>query len=39
MTGGDGTAGAFAAAFAILSQASEVPSSAEGRGFAQELIV
>lgn len=39
MTGGDGAAGTYAAAFAILSRASEVPSSAEQRGYAQELIV
>jgi hypothetical protein len=39
LTGGDGTAGTFASATAILSQASEVPASAEARGFAQELIV
>lgn len=39
LTGGDGAAGTFATAVAILSEASEVPSSAEARGFAQELIV
>ena len=39
LTGGDGTAGTCAAAVAIFSQASEVPSTADGRGFAQELIV
>jgi hypothetical protein len=39
MTGGDGTAGTYATAIAILSDAEESPSSAEGRGFAQELIV
>jgi hypothetical protein len=39
LTGGDGTAGAFASAIAILSDASEVPSSVEARGYAQELIV
>lgn len=39
LTGGDGAAGTYAAAFAILSHASEVPASAEARGFAQELIV
>ena len=39
LTGGNGTAGSYAAAVAILSQASEVPASATDRGFAQELIV
>src|ERR1044071_8954988 len=39
MTGGDGTAGTYAAVVAQLSAASEVPSDATGRGFAQELIV
>jgi hypothetical protein len=39
MTGGDGTAGTYAAAFAILSNPSESPADATGRGFAQELIV
>jgi hypothetical protein len=39
LAGGDGTAGAYACAVAILSEASEVPSSTEARGFAQELIV
>lgn len=39
LTGGDGTAGTYASAIAILSEASEVPSSTEARGFAQELIV
>lgn len=39
LTGGDGAAGTYATVVAQLSQASEVPSSAEGRGFAQELIV
>lgn len=39
LTAGDGAAGTYATAVAVLSQASEVPSSAEGRGFAQELIV
>lgn len=38
LTGGDGTAGTYAASFAILSRAAEVPSDATGRGFAQELI-
>ena len=39
MTGGDGTAGAYATAIALLSDASEVPASATARGFTQELIV
>ena len=39
LTGGDGTAGTYAAVIAELSHASEVPASAEARGFAQELIV
>lgn len=39
LTGGDGAAGTYASAVAILSEASEVPSSVEARGFAQELIV
>lgn len=39
ITGGDGAAGTFLAAFAILSDAQEVPDSADERGFAQELIV
>lgn len=39
LTGGDGAAGTYATVIAQLSHASEVPSSAEGRGFAQELIV
>lgn len=39
LTGGDGTAGTYAAAIALLSEASEVPASATDRGFAQELIV
>jgi hypothetical protein len=39
MTGGDGTAGTYATAIGILSRASEAPSSADGRGYAQELIV
>lgn len=39
MTGGDGAAGTYATVIAQLSHASEVPSSAEARGFAQELIV
>jgi hypothetical protein len=39
LTGGDGTSGTYATAIAILSDAEESPSSAEGRGFAAELIV
>lgn len=39
LTGGDGTAGSYATAFAILSRAAEVPSDAAGRGYTQELIV
>ncbi|HWT00200.1 MAG TPA: hypothetical protein VN256_08130 [Pyrinomonadaceae bacterium] len=39
LTGGDGTAGTYAVAFAILSDAEEAPSSAELRGFAAELSV
>ena len=39
LTGGDGTAGTYAAAWADLYRASEVPSDATGRGFAQELSV
>jgi hypothetical protein len=39
MTGGDGTAGTYAVAWADLYRASEAPSDATGRGFAQELSV
>ena len=39
LTGGDGAAGTYVAAVAILSEAAEVPSSVDARGFAQELIV
>lgn len=39
LTGGNGTAGTYATAFAILEDAQEVPDSADERGFAQELIV
>jgi hypothetical protein len=39
LTGGDGTAGTYATVIAQLSAASEVPSSATERGFAQELVV
>lgn len=37
ITGGDGSAGAYFAAFAILGQLAAVPSDAAGRGFTQEL--
>lgn len=39
LTGGDGTTGTYASVIALLSEASNVPSSATARGFAQELIV
>lgn len=39
LTGGDGAAGTYATVVAQLSNASEVPSDATSRGFAQELIV
>lgn len=39
MTGGDGTAGTYASAVAVLSRASEAPSTAAERGFAAELFV
>lgn len=39
LTGGDGTAGTYASALAILSDPSVAPSSATDRGFAAELIV
>lgn len=39
MTGGDGTLGTYATAFAILSKGEALTSSPEGRGFAQELSV
>jgi hypothetical protein len=39
MTGGDGAAGTYAVAWADLYRASEAPSDATARGFAQELIV
>ena len=39
LTGGDGTTGTYAAAFAVLSKAETQPSSPEGRGFAAELSV
>lgn len=38
-TGGDGSAGTFLSAFAILSRGDTTPSSASTRGFAQELIL
>lgn len=38
-TAGDGSTGTYLAAFAILSRASETPSTATERGFAQELYV
>jgi hypothetical protein len=39
LTGGDGAAGTYATAFAILSDAETAPSSETDRGFAAELIV
>lgn len=39
LTGGDGAAGTYANAWADLYRASEAPSDATGRGFAQELNV
>ena len=39
LTGGDGTTGTYATAFAILSRAQECPNSAAERGFAGELFV
>lgn len=38
-TGGDGTAGTYAVAFAILSRGREVPNTKAERGYAQELFV
>jgi len=38
LTGGDGSAGTFATVFALLSRLETTPSTAAGRGFAQELI-
>ncbi|MBA3712445.1 MAG: hypothetical protein H0W76_08340 [Pyrinomonadaceae bacterium] len=38
-TVGDGTVGAFVAAFAILSRAAEAPNTAAERGLAAELFV
>lgn len=39
LTGGDGTAGTYAVAWADLYRTAEAPSDAAGRGFAQELSV
>jgi hypothetical protein len=38
-TGGDGTAGAYIVAFAVLSRASEDPNSMSERGITGEIIV
>lgn len=38
-TTGDGAAGTYVTIFAILSRAEQMPSSASGRGFGQELFV
>ena len=38
-TGGDGTAGAYISAFALLSRGHEVPDSMSKRGFTQEIKV
>jgi hypothetical protein len=38
LTGGDGTVGTFATVFALLSRLQTTPSTAAGRGFAQELL-
>lgn len=38
ITGGDGSTGTYATAFAILSRGSECPNSAAERGFAGELF-
>lgn len=38
-TGGDGAAGTYMTAFAILSHGSELPNSAAERGFATEVFV
>jgi hypothetical protein len=38
-TGGDGTAGTYLTAFAILSRAQESPNSAAERGFTTEVFV
>lgn len=37
LTGGDGTAGAYFTAYAVLSRGSETPTTATQRGFAQLL--
>lgn len=37
MTGGDGTAGTYASAFAVLSRGETSPSSADSRGYAAEI--
>ncbi len=39
LTGGDGTVGTYATAFAILSRAETMPSSPSDRGFAGEINV
>lgn len=39
VTAGDGTAGTFLAAFALLGRGSELPNSAAERGFSQEIFV
>jgi hypothetical protein len=39
LTGGDGSAGTYAAVIAVLSDAQEAPNSATERGFTDELIV
>lgn len=38
-TGGDGSAGTFATALAVLTQAESTPFDAAGRGFTQDLTV
>lgn len=38
-TGGDGAAGTYMTAWAVLSRADEAPITPAGRGFAQELLV
>lgn len=38
-TAGDGSAGTYMSAIAILSRGTDAPSTATGRGFAQELIL
>lgn len=39
MTGGDGTAGAYAVAYAELSRPESYPNTPEARGFAGEVII